>query len=94
MLRIVFYRKALNPTLLMFNMKWFFGLNPGDKVKIKDNYYYISDFFPSINILFNILYIIKENKLYNKIKSKGFKREFSIKENLVMADSGPTIWQY
>ena len=73
-------------------MKWFFGLYPGDKVKIKGSYYYISDFFPEINILFNIYYILKKNKLYKEIENYSFDKIFSIKNNKVMADSGSFIY--
>jgi len=76
----------------MSKMKWFFGLYPGDKVKINGTYFYISDFFPDINILFNVFYILKKNKLYNKIISQGFRNVFSIKDNLILVDSGSYIY--
>ena len=71
-------------------MKWFYGLYPTDRIKIQDNYYYISDFFPEINIIFSIWILLYRCKsYYSKIKQKPFREVFSINQKTeVMVDSG------
>ncbi|MEJ2248658.1 MAG: hypothetical protein P8Y97_03240 [Candidatus Lokiarchaeota archaeon] len=53
-------------------------------------YYYISDFFPQINIMFSIWPIITNNSyIYKKIKNQSFRKYFTIpKKTEVMVDSG------
>lgn len=71
-------------------MKWYYGLYPTDRIKIKNTYYYISDFFPNISILFSIWPIIHNCKyFYEKIKKKPFRQVFSIPNNTkIILDSG------
>jgi len=71
-------------------MKWFYGLYPTDRLKIKNKYYYISDFFPHIKIMFSIWPLFSKCKSFlNKIQNYSFKVVFSIpKETEVIADSG------
>lgn len=71
-------------------MKWFYGLYPTDRIKIKNDYYYISNFFPKINILFSIWPILSNCRyFFNKIKNASFRGVFSISKNTeVIADSG------
>lgn len=71
-------------------MKWFYGLYPTDRIKINNKYYYISNFFPKINILFSVWPIISRCKsYYTKIKEASFREVFSIPHDTeVIADSG------
>lgn len=71
-------------------MKWFYGLYPTDRIKIKNKYYYISNFFPKINILFSVWPIIFRCKsYYTKIQKASFREVFSIPHDTeVIADSG------
>lgn len=74
-------------------MKWFYGLHPTDRIIFNNKSCFISDFFPHINILFSIWPIIYNHQyLYRKIKSKSFRKYFSINDNTeLMADSGSFV---
>lgn len=71
-------------------MKWFYGLYPTDRIKIKGKYYYITNFLPKLNILFSIWPFISNCRfIYNKLKDKPFKTIFNISRNSeIIADSG------
>ena len=71
-------------------MKWFYGLYPTDRIKLKGKYYYISNFFPEINIMFSIWPLLYRcSGYYKKIKRSSFRTLFSISdETEVIADSG------
>lgn len=71
-------------------MKWYYGLYPTDRIKIKNKYKYLSDFFPDINIMFSIWPLIYRcNHYLSKIKNDSFRHVFSIpNETEVIADSG------
>ncbi len=71
-------------------MKWFYGLYPTDRIRIKNVDHYISDFFPEINIMFSVWPLIYQCSHYlTKIKEKSFRTVFSIPNKTeVIADSG------
>lgn len=71
-------------------MKWFYGLYPTDRIKIDNKFYYISNFFPHIKILFSIWPLFSKCRSYwTKIQKSSFKEVFSIpNETEVIADSG------
>jgi len=71
---------------------WYYGLHPTDGIQISGRYYHINYFFPKINVLFNIMYLVKKNSLYQKVSENSFRNYFSLEDNLLLCDSGSFVY--